>query len=141
MVRITRMLAVGMVAAPLLAACATIPPAEQPVSVTGSITYRERMALPPTAQVEVTLADVSLMDAPSKTIAQQSFTADGRQVPFAFTLTLDRADIDPKQSYAVSARITDADGKLLFITDTRNSVAFGSGSTVDLGMLTLVKTN
>lgn len=49
MVRVTRMLAVGMVAAPLLAACATIPPAEQPVTVTGSITYRERIALPPTA--------------------------------------------------------------------------------------------
>jgi len=140
MVRITRMLAVGMVAAPLLAACATIPPAEQPVSVTGSITYRERMALPPTAQVEVTLADVSLMDAPSKTIAQQSFTADGRQVPFAFTLTVDQRQLDPRHSYAVSARITDASGRLMFITDTRNSVTFDGRRAIDLGTLMLVKT-
>lgn len=141
MVRLTRMLAVGMVAAPLLAACATIPPAEQPVSVTGSITYRERMALPPTAQVEITLADVSLMDAPSKTIAQQSFTADGRQVPFAFTLTVDQRQLDPRHSYAVSARITDASGRLMFITDTRNSVAFDGRRAIDLGMLILVKTH
>lgn len=141
MVRITRMLAVSAVAAPLLAACATIPPAEQPVSVTGSITYRERMALPPTAQVEVTLADVSLMDAPSKTIAQQSFTADGRQVPFAFTLTVDQRQLDPRHSYAVSARITDASGKLMFITDTRNSVTFDGRRAIDMGMLALVKTN
>ena len=140
MVRITRMLAVGMVAAPLLAACATIPPAEQPVSVTGSITYRERMALPPTAQVEVTLADVSLMDAPSKTIAQQSFTADGRQVPFAFTLTVDQRQLDPRHSYAVSARITDGSGRLMFITDTRNSVTFDGRRAIDLGTLMLVKT-
>ena len=140
MVRITRMLAVGMVAAPLLAACATIPPAEQPVSVTGSITYRERMALPPTAQVEVTLADVSLMDAPSKTIAQQSFTADGRQVPFAFTLTVDQRQLDPRHSYAVSARITDASGRLMFITDTRNSVTFDGRRAIDLGTLMLVET-
>jgi len=140
MVRITRMLAVGMVAAPLLAACATIPPAEQPVSVTGSITYRERMALPPTAQVEVTLADVSLMDAPSKTIAQQSFTADGRQVPFAFTLTVDQRQLDPRHSYAVSARITDASGRLMFITDTRNSVTFDGRRAIDLRTLMLVKT-
>jgi putative lipoprotein len=140
MVRITRMLAVGIVAAPLLAACATIPPAEQPVSVTGSITYRERMALPPTAQVEVTLADVSLMDAPSKTIAQQSFTADGRQVPFAFTLTVDQRQLDPRHSYAVSARITDASGRLMFITDTRNSVTFDGRRAIDLGTLMLVKT-
>ena len=141
MVRITRVLAVGAVAAPLLAACATIPPAEQPVSVTGSITYRERMALPPTAQVEVTLADVSLMDAPSKTIARQSFTADGRQVPFAFSLTVDQRQLDPRHSYAVSARITDASGRLMFITDTRNSVTFDGRRAIDLGMLTLVKTN
>ena len=141
MVRITRVLAVSAVVAPLLAACATIPPAEQPVSVTGSITYRERMALPPTAQVEIQLADVSLMDAPSKTIARQSFTADGRQVPFAFSLTVDQRQLDPRHSYAVSARITDASGRLMFITDTRNSVTFDGRRAIDLGMLTLVKTN
>ena len=141
MVRIARLLAVGMITAPLLAACATVPPAEQPVSVTGSITYRERIALPPTAQVEITLSDVSLMDAPSKTIAQQSFTADGRQVPFAFTLTVDQRRLDPRHSYAVAARITDASGKLMFITDTRNSVAFDGRRAIDMGMLTLVKTH
>jgi putative lipoprotein len=129
------------VSAVSLAACATIPPAEQPVSVTGSVTYRERVALPPTAQIEVTLDDVSLADAPSRTLASQRFTADGRQVPFAFSLTVDRRQLDPRRSYAVSARITDASGKLMFITDTRNSVAFGSGSTVDMGALSLVQTH
>ena len=74
-------------------------------------------------------------------MATQSFASEGKQVPFAFSLTVDRADIDPRHSYAVSARITDADGKLMFITDTRNSVTFGSGSTVDMGTLTLVKTH
>lgn len=141
MVRITRMLAVAAVAAPLLAACATImPPSEQPVSVTGSITYRERMALPPTAQVEVTLSDVSLMDAPSKTIARQSFTADGRQVPFAFSLTVDERKIDPRGRYSVSARITDAAGKLMFITDTHNGVTFDGRPRVDMGTLVMVRT-
>ena len=141
MVRITRMLAVGAVAAPLLAACATImPPSEAPVSVTGSITYRERMALPPTAQVEVTLADVSLMDAPASVIARQSFTADGRQVPFAFSLTVDERKIDPRGRYSVSARITDASGKLMFITDTHNGVTFDGRPRVDMGTLVMVKT-
>ena len=56
-------------------------------------------------------------------------------------MTVDRADLDPRHSYAVSARITDADGKLMFITDTRNSVTFTSGSTVDMGVLNLVETN
>jgi putative lipoprotein len=139
MVRIARALALSLIALPL-AACATLGPSEQPVSVTGQITYRERMALPPTAQIEIQLSDVSLMDAPSRTIAQQSFTADGRQVPFAFSLTVDQRPLDPRHSYAVSARITDASGRLMFITDTRNSVAFDGRSRIDMGTLTLVKT-
>lgn len=124
-----------------LSACASTAPAERTIAITGSVTYRERIALPPTAQIEVTLADVSLADAPSRTLASQRFGAEGRQVPFAFALTVDRADLDPRHSYAVSARITDADGKLMFITDTRNSVTFTSASTIDMGMLNLVKTN
>lgn len=139
MVRIARALALSLATLPL-AACATLGPSEQPVSVTGQITYRERIALPPTAQIEIQLSDVSLMDAPSRTIAQQSFTADGRQVPFAFSLTVAQRPLDPRHSYAVSARITDASGRLMFITDTRNSVAFDGRSRIDMGTLNLVKT-
>ena len=125
-----------------LAACAsTGVPAERTVAVTGSIAYRERIALPPTAQIEVRLDDVSRADAPATNMATQSFASEGKQVPFAFTLTVDRADIDPRHSYAVSARITDADGKLMFITDTRNSVTFDSRPAIDLGTLMLVKTH
>ena len=124
-----------------LSACASTAPAERTIAVTGSVTYRERIALPPTAQIEVTLADVSLADAPSRTLASQRFGAEGRQVPFAFAVSVDRADLDPRHRYAVSARITDADGKLMFITDTRNSVTFTSASTIDMGVLNLVKTN
>lgn len=123
-----------------LTACATTAPAEQAVSVTGSIAYRERIALPPTAQIEVRLDDVSLADAPSRTLARQAFAADGKQVPIAFTLTVDKAALDPRHSYAVAARITDADGKLMFITDTRNSVTFDGRAAIDMGTLNLVKT-
>ncbi|OWR00262.1 YbaY family lipoprotein [Sphingopyxis witflariensis] len=138
MVRIARALALSLVTLPL-AACATLGPSEQAVSVTGSIAYRERIALPPTAQVEIQLADVSLMDAPSRTIAQQSFTADGRQVPFAFSLTVDQNKLDPRGRYSVSARITDASGKLMFISDTHNGVEFDGRPRIDMGMINLVK--
>ncbi|PAL22836.1 YbaY family lipoprotein [Sphingopyxis sp. GW247-27LB] len=134
-----RALALSLVTLPL-AACATLMPSEQPVSVTGSVTYRERMALPPTAQVEIQLADVSLMDAPSRTIARQSFTADGRQVPFAFSLTVDQRKLDPRGRYSVSARITDASGKLMFITDTHNGVTFDGRPRIDMGTLVMVRT-
>ena len=39
--------------------------------VTGSVTYRERIALPPTAVVQVRLVDVSRADAPAVLIAEQ----------------------------------------------------------------------
>jgi len=140
MVRIARSLALGLATLPL-AACATLMPSEQPVSVTGSVTYRERLALPPTAQVEIRIDDVSLADAPSRTVARQSFTADGRQVPFAFRLTVDRRQLDPRGSFALSARITDASGRLMFITDTHNSISFDDRPAIDMGTITLVKTH
>ena len=123
-----------------LAGCASTPPAADMLTVTGSIAYRERIALPPNARIEVRLDDVSLADAPARTLARQDFAADGKQVPFAFSLPVDRAEIDPRHSYAVAARISDADGKLMFVTDTRNSVAFDAAPTVDMGVLMLVKT-
>jgi putative lipoprotein len=134
MLRIATITALGL----SLTACVTTAPAKQAVSVIGSIAYRERIALPPTAQIEVRLDDVSLADAPSRTLARQAFTANGKQVPFAFALTVDKAALDPRHSYAVAARITDADGKLMFITDTRNSVAFDGRPAIEMGTLNLV---
>src|SRR3546814_10253232 len=80
-----------------LSACASTAPAGRTIAVSGSVTYRERIALPPTARIEVKLDDVSLADAPSRTLASQRFAAEGKQVPFAFALTIDRADLDPRQ--------------------------------------------
>ena len=89
--------------------------------VTGSITYRERMALPPSALVTVKLVDVSRADAPAELIAEQVIATAGRQVPFEFALEYDAARIQPSHTYAVQVRIEDG-GKLLFISDTVNRV-------------------
>jgi uncharacterized lipoprotein YbaY len=92
--------------------------------LTGTVGYLQRMALPPNAVIEVTLADVSKADAPSTIIATQSITAAGKQVPFAFELTYDPAAIQPQNSYAVQARIL-VDGKLRFINTQRYAVLTG----------------
>jgi len=85
--------------------------------ITGTVTYRNRSALPPTAVIEVTLQDVSLADAPSKVISTQRIEAGGKQPPFPYELAYDPAQIDPKNTYSVSARIT-VGNELLFISDT-----------------------
>ena len=95
--------------------------------VTGTVTYRERIALDPAADIVVQLLDVSLMDAPSKVLAEQRIKANGRQVPFAYELKVDAARIDPRMRYAVSARITRGE-QLLFINDTQYPVLTQGGA-------------
>jgi len=81
--------------------------------VTGTVTYRERMVLPPTARVIVELQDVSLADAPAKIIATQTIDPAGKAPPYPFELTYDPSKIDERYTYAVRATIRDGD-KLLF---------------------------
>ena len=95
--------------------------AASPAVITGTVTYRVRSALPPSAVIDVTLADVSLADAPAKVVSTQRIEAQGQQVPIPYELTYDPAQIDPRLTYAVSARITDG-SQLLFISDTANHV-------------------
>ncbi|MEZ8822857.1 YbaY family lipoprotein [Vibrio amylolyticus] len=86
-------------------------------SITGSIVYRERIALPENALVTVKLQDISLADAPAEIIAVNQFETNGAQVPFNFDLAYDTRKIKANHRYSVSARI-EVDGKLRFINDT-----------------------
>jgi uncharacterized lipoprotein YbaY/membrane-bound inhibitor of C-type lysozyme len=73
--------------------------------VSGTVSYLQRMALPPNAVIEVQLQDVTLADAPAKVIAEEKITLGQRQVPVAFELNYDPAKMEAKHKYAVSARI------------------------------------
>ncbi|OQQ10689.1 lipo-like protein [Vibrio splendidus] len=95
--------------------------AENTQVVSGTVSYRERIALPENAVVTVTLEDISLADAPSTVIATQEFTTDGKQVPFAFELSYDNDKIKANHRYNMRASIH-VDGKLRFTTDTIKSV-------------------
>ena len=114
---------IGVFAAGLaagLAACATTEAGEtSSVTLEGTVAYRERMALPADARISVEVRDVSRQDVASILIASEEFAAGGRQVPIPFSLSYDATKILPRNTYAVSARITDPAGELIFITDTR----------------------
>ncbi|MES2361357.1 MAG: YbaY family lipoprotein [Pseudomonadota bacterium] len=126
----------------LLTACATGPassPASTPAApaaavglrVSGTLSYLQRIALPPGSDVIVQLRDVSRMDARADVLAEQRFTTRS-QVPLPFELTVDPAKIDPRMRYAVAARIEQG-GKLLFINDKIYPVLTqGHGNRVDL---------
>lgn len=99
-------------------------------SLSGTVTYRERMALPAGAEVSVSLVDVSRADAPAILIGQTVFTPD-RQVPLDWTLTYDDDQIDPRFSYALQARIK-VDGQLMFLNTTRHPILTGGQDSTDI---------
>ncbi len=107
-------------------------PARGDASVTGTVTYRERIALAPDATVQVQLRDTSLQDTASILIAEQVIRSPG-QVPIKFRIDYNREDLDPRNTYSISARIMGPDGRLLFINDTAYDVITrGNPDKVDL---------
>lgn len=124
----------------MLTACATGPASQsQPttpalssgVRVTGTVSYLQRIALPPDSQVIVQLRDVSRTDMAADILAEQRFTARS-QVPLPFELAVDPGKINPRMRYAVAARI-ERGGKLMFINDKIYPVLTqGHGNRVDL---------
>lgn len=86
-----------------------IPPANTVVTptgvVSGTVSYLQRIAMPPDAVLIVQLQDVSVADASATAIAEQKITFGQRQVPIPFELKFDPAKIASNHTYSVSARI------------------------------------
>lgn len=110
----------GMVV--IISGCAALQPPSN--RVTGSVSYREKIALSPdTTFLVVRLLDVSRADAPSVEIA--SLRQPVTSPPMVFILPYDLDDIDPAHSYAVEAQIVNANGDLLFRNDQSYRVLTG----------------
>ena len=89
--------------------------AQTPSSITlhGSVTYRERMALPP-ATVEIRVVDMTNRPTQPQTISRASF-ATTRQVPIPFRVTLASNLLKPNRAYGVTATLL-VDGQPWFKT-------------------------
>ncbi|MGE0582497.1 MAG: YbaY family lipoprotein [Steroidobacteraceae bacterium] len=114
--------AAALVLAALVTGC-TLPASPPMASVTGTATYRERMALPPDATFEASIEDVSRADAPAVTVASARIDAPGAP-PFRFTIAYDPARIEPSHRYAIRARVTHGE-QLLFTTATHVPLPMG----------------
>lgn len=101
----------------LLSACARKLQPDQPAGlnglITGTVAYRERIALPPKAKVIVSLEDVTRTDKGSSFVAQQVLRAKG-QVPLSFELRYLPKAIYSAHRYIVRAEIVDAHEALLW---------------------------
>ena len=96
------------------------------VDIGGSVSYLQRIALPPDAVLIVRVQDTSRADAKARTLAEQTIELAGQQVPIAFQLTVDRDLLGKRARISLSARI-ERGGKLLFINDKAYPVKLVDG--------------
>lgn len=101
-------------------------------SVTGKVAYLERMALPPDATLEVRVEDVSLADAPAKTLGVTTIPNPG-QVPIPFSVTYDPAEVRPGHRYTVRATIRV--GEALWFTTTQHFPVLVEPDRTDAGTI------
>ena len=107
--------------------------------VTGTLTYRERIALRPGSVAEVWLLDTSLADAPAIEIAYERIEDPGNP-PIPFVLDYDPQEIREGMQYGVRATIRQAD-QLLFTSDTHYPVLTrGAGNTAEVMLIMVDRT-
>jgi len=91
-------------------------------AVTGTLTYREDVALPSEGvMVSVKVEDTSKADVAAVTIGEQVIENPAQQVPIPFEVTYDPSDIDERNTYAIRVRI-EVDGKLWFLNTSAYQV-------------------
>lgn len=107
--------------------------------VTGTLLYRERIAMPPGAVAEVWLLDTSVADMPAKEIAYRAIDDPGNP-PIPFVLNYDPDEIREGMQYGIRATITHG-GELLFTSDRHYPVLTrGAGNSADV-LLIMVRRN
>lgn len=82
------------------------PPETGQTQVTGSVFYRERIALSPEAVVQVEVVEVAPDGGKETVLGVQTSSSPG-QVPIPFSVGVPSERIRPEGSYVVRARITD----------------------------------
>lgn len=99
-------------------------PADTVKTIDGKVIYRERMRLPPAAEVAVELQDISRADAPASTLATVMLPVSAGP-PYDFSIEYRPRDIDARHRYALRATITLEDRLLFTSTDYIDPFADG----------------
>jgi putative lipoprotein len=89
----------------LLAILCAAPAVAAQVTLSGEVTYRERIALPAGATLRVQLVDTTASGSPIRVDAEAAIDTPG-QVPLTFTLNFDERAIDPSHEHALLAEIS-----------------------------------
>lgn len=122
-----------LILALVITACTNFMPTDSDVgTLSGTVSYRERVVLPNNARIIVSLVEQPTQadHGKSKVISQHSFLAEGEQPPVAFTLNYVKSKLKPDTLYRVIAKI-----------EINDEVLFSNQSTVDLSIEPLKTTH
>jgi putative lipoprotein len=75
------------------------------ITLTGEVTYRERIALPEGARLRVQVVDTTAGGSPTRVEAEAAIATPGQQ-PLTFTLIFDERLLDPSHDHALFAEIS-----------------------------------
>lgn len=89
--------------------------------VRGTVAYRERVALPADAVIDVWITDVSPQVTAAPVIAETTVRPEGGQVPIPFELHYDLGKIDSSHTYGIHAAIRSGGG-IMFAADSARPV-------------------
>lgn len=124
-----------------LASCApaqhsVVAQSAQQLTVSGHLTMRERIGLSPLAVAEVALVEAGNPSAPA--LGQQRIPFNGRQVPIAFTLAVDKSLLRPGGHYILRGAIEDGDGSQRWAVEAPVTADPGTPR-IDVGTLVVVR--
>lgn len=108
-------------------------------AVSGTLTYRDRVAIPANAVVTVQIAEVPTAGRPGAVIAEQRFTTNGAQPPFRYSITYDPARIDNAKQYTVQANIT-VNGQPRYSSNAVNRVITGGAPVSNVNVVLVATT-
>ena len=104
------------------------PPKPVKAALSGTITYRQKIALTPAARVKVFLQEISRSAAPAADLDAVEIAGPG-QVPIPFTVHYDPAAVRPDHDYMLLVKIYEGD-RTRFLNTSRYRVLTG-GACVD----------
>ena len=99
----------------------------------GHVLTPSRMTLPAGSLISVVIEDVSLQDVASRQMVRVQFAAP--RLPASYQVVYNPVRFVAGRSYAVRATVTDKNGKLLYVTDTRTDLPRASRAVLDVNVI------
>ena len=128
-----------------LAACATIPADEvtraaMVQTVSGTLSYRERIALPPGATKEIVVSDITLGDNRETILSRSMQPIRVGAPPVPFSIDVSQLNMTDGPLYGLRAFIREPDGSIMFRTSSPVLLNM-RGDRVDVGDVQLFMTS